>query len=270
MSGINKIMKFILQENKLLRDFENELLWSESYWQWRDEIKPEELRTNMKIIKESEIEKYEGDLKELCPVGSVEFVVNWLKRNHNKIPKPINVPDCYLIGSDDDSHKVNYCGRFITNIGENSNYKLPNYLKDKNVYIKSNDVIKSSINGIHNSSEIGKTIFGNLQISSLINEEDIISESRVFIYGGKILDVRNYAGDSFVIPKRDKIQQIINIYKNPPISYTLDVMNIIDSNYEVNSIVLEIHDFFSCGLYGFSNYEKYPFMLYRWFKEFIK
>lgn len=261
-------MKFILQENKLLRDFENELLWSESYWQWRDENKPEELKTNMKIIRESEIEKYEEDLKELCPVGSVEFVVDWLKKIHNKTPKPINVPSCYLFGPEDDRFsKINYCGRFIVNVEEN-NYKVPDYLKNREVYIKSNDVIKSPINGIHNSSEIGKTILGNLQVSSLI-KEDIVSESRVFIYGGKILDVKNYAGDPFVIPKRDTIQQIINIYKNPPISYTLDVMNIIDFNNEINSFILEVHDFFSCGLYGFSS-ERYPFMLYRWFKEFIK
>ena len=261
-------MKFILQENKLLRDFENELLWSESYWQWRDENKPEELKTNMKIIRESEIEKYEEDLKELCPVGSVEFVVDWLKKIHNKTPKPINVPSCYLFGPEDDRFsKINYCGRFIVNVEEN-NYKVPDYLKNREVYIKSNDVIKSPINGIHNSSEIGKTILGNLQVSSLI-KEDIVSESRVFIYGGKILDVKNYAGDPFVIPKRDTIQQIINIYENPPISYTLDVMNIIDFNNEINSFILEVHDFFSCGLYGFSS-ERYPFMLYRWFKEFIK
>ena len=264
-------MKFILQENKLLRDFENELLWSESYWQWRDENKPENLKTNMKVIKENELENYKGDLKELCPVGSVEFVVDWLKRIHNKTPKPINVPSCYLFGPEDDRFsKVNYCGRFIVNVGENNNYKIPDYLKDREVYIKSNDVIKSSINGIHNSSEIGKTVLGNLQVSSLIKEGDIMSESRVFIYGGEILDVRNYAGSPFVIPKRNIIQQIINIYKNPPISYTLDVINVVDFDYRINSFVLEIHDFFSCGLYGFSNYEKYPFMLYRWFKEFIK
>lgn len=56
---------------------------------------------------------------------------------------------------------------------------------------------------------------------------------------------------------------------NSPIAYTLDVgIHFVDNNL-VTSLI-EVHDFFSCGLYGFDDKDKLPFMFYRWFKEYTE
>jgi len=57
---------------------------------------------------------------------------------------------------------------------------------------------------------------------------------------------------------------MINSYITQPIAYTLDVGVVNDKTY-----IIEVHDFFSCGLYGFSNHQILPFMFSRWFNSFI-
>lgn len=47
------------------------------------------------------------------------------------------------------------------------------------------------------------------------------------------------------------------------LKYFLDVGN-------SGTFVIECHDFFSCGLYGFADYSKLPHMFYKTFKEIIK
>ena len=49
-----------------------------------------------------------------------------------------------------------------------------------------------------------------------------------------------------------------------PIAYTLDV-----GINDKGTFVIEVHDFFSCGLYGFADVGILPSMLNRWFQEFI-
>ena len=86
----------------------------------------------------------------------------------------------------------------------------------------------------------------------------------------RIIDIKNYSGDPWVIPNKDIILQCITEFETKansiPPSYTLDIA--VRENGVVD--IIEIHDFFSCGTYGFSEYEKYPLMLWRWFKWFTK
>lgn len=57
---------------------------------------------------------------------------------------------------------------------------------------------------------------------------------------------------------------MIKQYITAPIAYTLDV-GISDGK----TVVIEVHDFFSCGFYGFSDHTIIPFMFSRWFIEYI-
>jgi len=50
-----------------------------------------------------------------------------------------------------------------------------------------------------------------------------------------------------------------------PVAYTLDV-----GINNRSTFVIEVHDFFACGLYGFADLNLLPLMFYRWFKEFMK
>ena len=62
----------------------------------------------------------------------------------------------------------------------------------------------------------------------------------------------------------DKIKAMINAYKTQPIAFTLDVA--ISNN---DTVIIEVHDFFSCGLYGFSEHKILPFMFSKWFFSFV-
>jgi hypothetical protein len=60
---------------------------------------------------------------------------------------------------------------------------------------------------------------------------------------------------------------MIATLRNPPIAYTLDVGIKTETK---ETVIIEMHDFFSCGLYGFNDPFRYPYMLSQWFHEFIR
>ena len=86
---------------------------------------------------------------------------------------------------------------------------------------------------------------------------DILSEWRVFVYHNKIQQVCYYDGDPLVFPDGNRIQMMVDEYSrnNAPVAYTLDVYNTKNGTF-----VMECHRFFSCGLYGFSDYRILPYM----------
>lgn len=178
--------------------------------------------------------------KGFIPIGSVEFVLAYLKRHYNITPAPINIPEELMT--------PNFTCRNVFNGTEND------IIGEK--FVKSNSTIKYF-------TEICESApTGNYQISDLI---DISSEWRSFIYKGKLVGLQNYSGDFCVFPDVDKINDMIKAYKNQPTAYTLDVAI---SNKE--TVIIEVHDFFSCGLYGFSDYKVLPFMFARCFQELIQ
>lgn len=181
----------------------------------------------------------EPTMPNYIPIGSVEFVSKYINDYYGITPKPKNIPS-ELIGK-------NWTGRTVINGTEKD------IIGEK--FVKSNDKIKSF-------TEICKTApEGNYQISDLI---DIESEWRAFVYEGKLVGLQNYAGEFDVFPNVDKIKAMINAYKTQPIAFTLDVA--ISNN---DTVIIEVHDFFSCGLYGFSEHKILPFMFSKWFYSFV-
>ena len=53
-----------------------------------------------------------------------------------------------------------------------------------------------------------------------------------------------------------------------PVAYTLDI-GVKWKEGGNETFVIECHDFYSCGLYGFSDLNKLPFMFNRWHLEHI-
>lgn len=181
----------------------------------------------------------EPTMPNYIPIGSVEFVSTYINNYYGITPKPKNIP-LELIGK-------NWTGRTVINGTEKD------IIGEK--FVKSNDKIKSF-------TEICKTApEGNYQISDLI---DIESEWRAFIFEGKLVGLQNYSGEFDIFPNVDKIKAMINAYKTQPIAYTLDVA--ISNN---DTVIIEVHDFFSCGLYGFSEHKILPFMFSKWFYSFV-
>ena len=177
------------------------------------------------------------------PIGSVEFVLAWFKVIGIKNVKPLNIP----------KELWHFCDREIA-IGHTKDFNGVYMLKDLEV-IKSeyNDCVKLN-NNIYYPED--KEFF----LSEWLN--DVISEWRVFVFNGEIKDIKCYSGDFWKLPDKDYIEKIVKEYNNP--SYTLDVM--VTPN---KTEILELHDFFSCGLYGFED-TILPLMWKRSIKNIIK
>jgi hypothetical protein len=83
---------------------------------------------------------------------------------------------------------------------------------------------------------------------------EIISEWRVYVHRGKIVDSRNYSGDFMVDPDYHFFLQ--NILKENdgkfPISYTIDVGILYFSSFREN-VVIEYNDMWAIGNYGIPN-----------------
>lgn len=224
-------MKFLIQtiNGKVKHDFSFTLLESIEFQNWlRNDKSFEAIFTDEPII------------PNYIPIGSVEFVSEYINNYYRLIPKPINIP-VELIGK-------NWTGRNVINGTEKD------IIGEK--FVKSNDKIKSF-------TEICKTApIGNYQISDLINIE---SEWRCFVYEGKLVGLKNYSGEFDIFPNVDKIKAMINAYKSQPITYTLDIA--ISNN---DTVIIEVHDFFSCGLYGFAEHNILPHMFSKWFYSFVR
>ena len=243
-------MKFIIpsinrEEPEL--DMINQLRFSQDYFKWKN---PD---SEFEITEEYQVPS--SNMKDYCPVGSVEFCQKIFKYSNLPYSKPINIPNCLM--------------RFR----ECQNNSFEGYRDGEKAFIKSTDVMKSELNGVYRIDNATKYIFrdGNFQISKYI--EDIESEYRLFVYGGKIVGMKHYLGDPFVTPDEYVVRNFIDIISKSDenrIAYTLDVAVIRDNEVDDETIPIEMHDFFACGLYGFDDNEKYPWMLWRWWNEYKK
>jgi hypothetical protein len=189
--------------------------------------------------------------KKYVPIGSVEFVTEFLQHFYGLTPKPLNVP----------KELFHYAGREIYNGNELSiDGTVGKY------FVKSNDKIKgyAEIIGTNKKERFlyNDIPVGNYQISKYIT---INSEWRAFIYEGKLVGLQNYAGEFTLFPNVNTIKGMIEMYKSAPIAYTIDV----GINNDSGTFVIECHDFFSCGLYGF-NRPILVSMFYRWFTEYLQ
>jgi hypothetical protein len=180
------------------------------------------------------------------PCGSIDFILDYIKHYYNLIPKPKNIP-IELISYE-------FTGRNVINGTE----------KDivGRKFVKSNDGFKVFAQICDKAPE------GNYQISDYV---DLQSEYRCFIFKNKLVGLSNYSGDFTVFPDLIKINNMIKVYTNAPIAYTLDVgiTEVTKKSSSENTVIIEVHDFFSCGLYGFEDYRILPFMFSNWFRNYV-
>ena len=261
MTKTQNKMRFLLQTRKgqVIYDFQYALLEALPFQMiWHEE--EAEVRYAEKTVPDDL-----PDAASFIPVGSVEFVSEFIRKylpGSAEALKPLNVPEILFP----------FTGRRIANIMYSEQFKeffktLPE--KDRHdpdgtpLYKKSNDTIKSEFNGpvYYSPYEYQSSDFRHFQVSELI---DIQSEWRTFVFMGRILDCRNYSGNCFAYPDPAEIRRMVNAYqKEAPVAYTLDIAVTAGRR----TVVVECHRFFSCGLYGFNDYVKYPKMLSQaWFE----
>lgn len=261
-------MKFLIQtvNRQVTFDFAFELLKSLEYLKWKNIPYIVEFCEIYELASVANIST-QGltfeDIKDFTPVGSVDFVKEfchiYVKENPDKYLKPINIPKCL-------EEFVHYGIGHIKADGDDiqiSSFKEE--IEDgQEIYVKSEEIIKSKDNGYYRQSSLAD-LDGEYQFTITDN---IKSEWRVFVYNDDILDCRCYSGDCFAYPSKDRICAMVKKYyeetnhRTPP-AYTLDVYVSDDDN---QTYIMEIHEFFSCGLYGFSDHRRLPYMLSRTFK----
>lgn len=244
-------MKFIIQtiNNDIKFDFQLELIHAIEFLNYFNQ-------DNIGYVKDNGQFKISNPTA-YCPIGSVEYVIEYIKKHFGEkvIPKPKNVPE-ELINNE-------FTNRRIINIDINQYFDKNSLDESTNYFIKSNDIIKYDGNGIYNINNLSLTD-GNYQVSEYF-ENGFKAEFRCFVFDKTLIDVRLYTGDFKLLPDFNKINSMINAYKSAPCAYTLDV-GITEKN---ETVIIEVHDFFSCGLYGFMPIRRLPYMFWRWYKEFI-
>lgn len=246
-------MKFLIQKinGKIVHDFSFTLLQTIEFKNWLARGKKSE-RVLVKYFDstpEAIDFKFKMIHRHYVPIGTVEFVQAFLHTFYELIPKPINVPE----------ELFPFAHRKIFN-GTEKDFK-------GKMFVKSNDKIKGCC-GIFNEGEPYELPVGNYQFSDVVG---IDSEWRAFVYNGKLIGLENYSGEFTLFPNVFRIKQMIDAYKSAPVAYTLDI-GINDTHTysdDIGTFVIECHDFFSCGLYGFNDV-KYPNMLYQWFWQYVQ
>jgi len=227
-------MKFLIQaiEGEVVHDFSFVLLESLRFRKWQGHT------DYMAMITER------NDINEpgWIPIGSVEFVQMYMKNTYKRTIRPKNVP-LELQSSE-------YSGRHIFDSTEMNGRKMK-------LFAKSNDIIKGSCGITPYDLPVGR-----YQYSDIV---DFSSEWRAFVWRGDLVGLHNYGGDFTEFPDVEMIKTMMQTFRrNSPCAYTLDV-GLINNK----TVVVEVHDFFSCGLYGFADLQLLPLMFGGWWKQWV-
>lgn len=170
-----------------------------------------------------------GHLTPQCvPVGSVEFCLEWYRQMGVASVQPLNIPaylDAFVKRQVIRTDKLVYNGR--------------------KYFGKSMDTIKSDTTGWYYEYDGATPMF----FTEAVN--DISSEWRMFVCNGEVRGIKCYAGSPLITPDMGYCREIVDAVQEQRIlrAYTLDLM----VQQSGNTDILELHDFFACGLYGFSD-----------------
>lgn len=191
--------------------------------------------------------------KDCIPIGSLTFVMNYYQKHFGiKNITVINIPkelqeERYL------KRKI-YLQDDIDFLRDDESY----FIKDISRYKGYTDVVKGE--------EIKRLHKKGLHIFS--EEVDFLAEFRCFVFNKRIIDIRRYLGDFYENVDKKMLEEMISRYSDIS-SYTLDV-GIIEKDGKKHTVLIEIHPFFSCSFYGFSDYSKIIQMAVQMDKEIIK
>lgn len=252
-------MKFLIQkiDGEVRHDFAFTLLESIRYQKW---LNPDE-KITVKYLNTTEdmvgwaliFRLFKGVHSKYIPIGSVEFVTAFFFRFYNFLPKPVNVPE----------ELFPYTNRAIFN-GDQDAIEIH---KDLKLFIKSNDRIKKKPEIYLPENYPWSLPMGRYQYSEFIQ---IDSEWRAFVFKGELVGLQNYSGDFTMFPNPHAIKRMIYAYKDAPVAYTLDIGVQVNNGNEYTTFVIEVHDFFSCGLYGFADHKILPQMNSQWFHQYLQ
>ena len=240
-------------------DFAHDFTWSiyksVNYHLWYHQK-----NTNYKLVKvksknEKEIFTYNIGNQHVVPIGSVEFVHRYMKMKGLDIPNPLNVPE--------ELRKSEFLKR---DVFESSLDELD---WNRSWFIKPVSDIKKFTGFVAKDLESAKLFEPNIKDDEILFVSDpinIVSEYRCIIHKNELQAIQYYQGEFTIFPNVDMIKKIISDYKDSPPTYTLD-LGITEKG---ETIIVELHHFYSCGLYGFNDWYNLPKMFSDWWYWYCK
>lgn len=191
----------------------------------------------------------------IIPVGGLNFVSAYLGKHIkpidiSRVDRKFTEREIQILSYDEMLAYLDRNGpRFIKSATKCKEFPAGKY--DKN----SIESIEKSINYLHKSHKF--------MVSELIH---LLAEWRLFIHKGKILDCKQYMGSwesrfdgAFVKEMVASIPKSIIPYT----SYTVDI-GLTDAN---STVLIEAHNFISCGLYGFEHPNLYKMVKTAYLEE---
>lgn len=254
-------MKFLLQQGVLL-DFVFAIQKAKEWWDW--------WKPNEGIVEFVD----SGCSKNICPIGSLEFCLDYYK-NLGITLEPINVPENlfgYAIEASNGSRKIPSFPDWIKELEalSLSRGKDKDYFLDWNwangFYLKSETKFKYPGNGVYGTIRgfIESRYYDPNDRYQLTNVDPALSDEwRYFVFDGEVVGCKCYMPDDIMSPKVPDKDWVMDKVKRIDLpAFTLDVaMGRLPRR--ATPRIVEVHDFFSCGLYGFDDYKVLPYMFYR-------
>ena len=88
---------------------------------------------------------------------------------------------------------------------------------------------------------------------------DFESEWRTYVVEDKIVGIKNYKGDEFLVPSKEMVLKMISAYTSAPKSYSLDVGIV-----KGKTLLVECNDGWALGNYGLDSALYANFLMKRW------
>ncbi|MDE7243967.1 MAG: ATP-grasp domain-containing protein [Oscillospiraceae bacterium] len=153
---------------------------------------------------------------------------------------PVGIPDEIL------PHQE-WLGRKI--VFADSIQKAPlifSYLRADKLFIKSAGRVKTNFTDIYDRTTPLPITSDPIMFSEKIQ---IKSEWRAFVFRQRLMDIRCYSGDPWLIPNKSAVMSMIDAVGQKYPAYALDVA-VIPTESGFQTVIIEVHNFISCGLYG--------------------
>lgn len=186
---------------------------------------------------ESIIQK--NGIDHVVPVGSVEFVSRFCQAHGIPVLTAVNIPP--------ELEEDKYLGRRVwRDLTPSGLLKLPSgqkYLIKPGKTIKRFEM-KLYKPGITNTDGLQLPEKEPLFVSEYL-QQDVVSEWRLFVRHGIILDAKPYYLKQWTVPDSKLCAEMAGHIKKYP-AMTLDVAVLKDHS----TVVIEAHEFMACGFYG--------------------
>lgn len=207
---------------------------------WNGHVNPQDvLVVSIKDIKMMP----EATLRKAIPIGSIEFTETVMERAFRiEHMKPLNVPLPLSV-------KKYWKRRMSLCFGVEAVNSIFEDWHTDTLFIKSGSRLKTPITGLYHKGELTEVYKDDplLLVSEPISlSTEKSAEWRLFVKDHKIIDLRCYAGNPWMLPDKDMVAEIADKIPDNIRCATLDVA-VTDSG---DTVIVELHNFVSCDSYG--------------------